>query len=280
MTNGFAAGALYVLDRVVREGWAVVAPDYTGLGTAGPHAYLVGDPSGRDVLDAVRAAQQLDDASLTGSTVVWGHSQGGSAALWTGIVAPDYAPEVDLRGVAALAPASNGPDLVANLPDLAVGALFEAYLVEGYARTYDDVTYADVVRPGARIAVREMAARCLADTGVVVSALTSVVLQEPIWKNPDPYTGAFGRRLSENSPDGPMEVPLLVAQGTGDTVVLASAQDVYVAQRCENGYPVDYRRYDGLGHLQLVNSRSPLIRELVVWTRQRFADLPPRDRCV
>jgi len=35
-----------------------------------------------------RAFRASDD------TVVWGHSQGGHAALWTGILAPTYAPEI------------------------------------------------------------------------------------------------------------------------------------------------------------------------------------------
>ena len=36
-----------------------------------------------------------------------GHSQGGGAALWTGLPAPTYAPELTIDGVATLAPASN-----------------------------------------------------------------------------------------------------------------------------------------------------------------------------
>jgi acetyl esterase/lipase len=37
---------------------------------------------------------------------VWGHSQGGQAALFTGLIAKSYAPELDLAGVAAAAPAT------------------------------------------------------------------------------------------------------------------------------------------------------------------------------
>jgi hypothetical protein len=44
--------------------------------------------------------------------VVSGH--GGHAALWTGILAPTYAPDVTLDGVAALAPAGNLPSPVEN----------------------------------------------------------------------------------------------------------------------------------------------------------------------
>ena len=80
------------LNEMLRQGYVVVATDYPGLGTSGPHPYLVGLSEGRAVLDSVRAAR-----SMTGSGsafAVWGHSQGGHAALYAGILAADYAPEL------------------------------------------------------------------------------------------------------------------------------------------------------------------------------------------
>jgi len=279
LPDGLAAGAMFVQDDVLAEGWALVATDYAGLGTAGPHAYLAGEPAAHDVLDAVRAAHQLDHVALSDRHVVWGHSQGGGAALWTGIVAPGYAPDVDLLGVAALAPASNPSALLAHLPDVSVGALFASYLAQGYSATYPDVRFADVVRPGARVVVREMAHRCLAERGVVVSALTALVLDQPVWANADPFTGAFGRRLTQNVPSGPIAAPLLVAQGTADSIVVASSQDEYVAARCAAGYAVDHRAYAGLDHVDLVETDSPLVPDLVAWTTDRFAGAPPADTC-
>lgn len=210
---------------------------------------------------------------------MWGHSQSGGAALWTGIVAPGYAPDVELRGVAALAPASNPSALLAHLPEVSVGALFAAYLAEGYAATYDDVRLADVVRPGARVIVREMAQRCLAERSVVVSALTALLLDQPVWAQADPYTGAFGRRLDENVPSGPIDAPLLVAQGTADSIVVASAQDEYVAARCAAGYAVDHREHPGLDHVALVEGDSPLVPDLLAWTAERLAGAEPTDSC-
>ena len=52
----FWAGALYFPRKVIAEGWAIVATDYIGLGTQGPHPYLFGKPSAYASLDAVRAA--------------------------------------------------------------------------------------------------------------------------------------------------------------------------------------------------------------------------------
>ncbi|MEA5117629.1 MAG: lipase family protein, partial [Propionicimonas sp.] len=76
----FESGALMVVPELIDQGWAVVATDYIGLGTRGPHGYLVGAEAAHGALDAVRAARELPDAALGDQTVVWGHSQGGGAA--------------------------------------------------------------------------------------------------------------------------------------------------------------------------------------------------------
>lgn len=277
LTDGLGAGAMFVQDDVLAQGWAMVATDYPGLGTAGPHPYLIGQGEGRSVLDAVRAAHELE-VGLADRTVVWGHSQGGHAALWTGVLASTYAPELDIAGVAALAPASNLPDLVDSLGDVTGGALFASYVVDEYAHEYPDVTYERLVRPGARILVREMAQRCLAEPGVLVSALTSVVLDKPVWHG-DPSSGAFLERLVENVPSGPVAAPLLVAQGADDPLVVPAAQDAYVGARCAAGYPVDYRTYAGRDHVGLVEADSPLVPELVAWTADRFDGAPATDTC-
>jgi uncharacterized membrane protein HdeD (DUF308 family)/acetyl esterase/lipase len=278
LDDGLAAGAMFVQDDVLAQGWALVAPDYTGLGTAGPHPYLIGQGEGRSVLDAVRAAHQLDGPTLTDQTVVWGHSQGGHAALWAGMLAPTYAPDLRIDGVAAAAPASNLPGLVDVMEDVTGGALFASYVVDAYTGEYPDVSYEALVRPGARIIVRETAQRCLAEPGVLVSALTSVALDKPIWHG-DPSSGVFLDRLEENVPSGAIEAPLLIGQGADDGLVLPSAQVAYVADRCAAGHPVDYRTYAGRGHVPIVEADSPLIPELVAWTADRFAGAPPVDTC-
>ena len=44
---------------LLAAGTAVVFTDYPGLGTPGPHPYLVGESEGRAVLDSIRAARAL-----------------------------------------------------------------------------------------------------------------------------------------------------------------------------------------------------------------------------
>ncbi|PSL52739.1 EF hand domain-containing protein [Saccharothrix carnea] len=85
------------------SGYAVTATDYEGLATPGPHPYFNGEAVSDDVIDIVRAARQLDHP-LADRWLVAGFSQGGHAALFTALIATDYAPELDFLGTVALAP--------------------------------------------------------------------------------------------------------------------------------------------------------------------------------
>ena len=120
----------------VKRGYVVVAPDYPGLGSDGVHPFLVGVDTGRSVLDGVRAARQIAGAAAGSRLAVWGESQGGHAALWTGQVAQSYAPGLQLVGVAAAAPPT---DLVQNLrlaPNKNVQTFFTAYIGYSWNRHY------------------------------------------------------------------------------------------------------------------------------------------------
>ncbi|WP_311256305.1 lipase family protein [Microbacterium sp. ARD32] len=132
----FGSGALFVLDGIIEHGWALVATDYIGLGTQGPHPYLVGADSARAELDAVRAARGLENARLSQQTVAWGHSQGGGAALWSEAIADDYAPDVPLAGAVALAPVSDVNDFVDGLGRSRGGSIFASFVVSAYSEIY------------------------------------------------------------------------------------------------------------------------------------------------
>lgn len=263
------SGAFYALDRVLEQGWVLVATDYVGLGTPGPHPYLVGQPEGRSVLDAVRAARHIDGLQLADRTVVWGHSQGGGAALWTGQLAATYAPDVNVVGVAALAPAADVAGLVDNLYHTIGGSLFASYVVTGYAATYPDVRFDDYVRPVGRTVVRALAARCLGEPAVLVSILASVSTGMSAFSG-NLESGALGSRLADNVPNGPFEMPVLIGQGAADTLITPDVVAAYARRLCAAGATIEYHTYPGKDHVGLVAADSPLLPELVTWTQQRL----------
>ena len=278
--RGMWSGAMYILPTLIAEGWAVVATDYIGLGTEGPHPYLIGPPSAYASLDAVRAARELTEADLGARTVVWGHSQGGGAALWTGGLAREYAPDVWVQGVAALAPASDPAGLVRDISGVTGGAIFASYALESFTRIYDDVGYDGYVRPGVQPVLREMAQRCLSDPSIVVSVAAALGLSgDPEVFSRSPALGPLGRHLVDNSAPLRQTAPLLVAQGGADSIIDVDVQTGFVERACAAGQDVDYRIYEGYEHTAVVERPSPLLVELVDWTRDRFAGLPVAEGC-
>ena len=269
LRDPFGAGAFYALDEVLARGWALVATDYVGLGTEGGHPYLVGEPAGRSVLDSVRAARQLTGIDLAEETVVWGHSQGGGAALWTGGLAPTYAPDTGVIGVAALAPASDLVGLADVLGGALGGSIFASYLLQGYATAYTDVVVGDYVKPVARTSFDAVVGRCLAEPSALLSLIGSLTLGDSVFST-DLDSGPLLARLEANVPTLPIAAPLLVAQGETDGLIPAAAQADYVGARCAAGQPIDYRTYPDRGHIPLVEADSPLLPDLFEWTQDRF----------
>jgi hypothetical protein len=74
-------------------------------------------------------------------------------------------------------------------------------------------------------------------------------------------------------------MPLLIAQGATDPLVLPDVQAAFAAGLCERDEEVDYREYPDRDHVGVVAADSPLLPELVDWTRDRFAGLPAASQC-
>lgn len=266
-------------DKIAGEGWAYVATDYVGLGTRGGHAYLVGDDAARAVLDSLRAARKLPGLALDNRVVVWGHSQGGNSALWTGMRAAAYAPDVNVVGVAALAPASDLAALFSSGRASMFGKIVSAYVASAYGAAYPDAEVDSYLHGRARWFARDLAARCVGGWETLLSAMETMLLpQDGIFAR-DPGEGALGTRLRENTPSGPIAAPVLLAQGEIDDLVLPAIQARFVAARCAVGQRIDYRSYPGRDHISLVALDSPLGPALVQWTRERFAGAPAADTC-
>ena len=109
------------LEQSLALGWVVVATDYVGLGTPGPELYLVAQAEANDVVHSVQALRAWDLAEAGDRYAVYGHSQGGHSALWTGHLAAGIDPSLELVGVAAAAPAAMLPEIVSVQWETAAG---------------------------------------------------------------------------------------------------------------------------------------------------------------
>jgi len=257
------------LDRIVKAGWVIVATDYSFAEKDGPHPYLIGEGEARAGLDSVRAARKMPELRLSDRAAVWGHSQGGQSALWTGIVGPRYAPDVKIVGVAAFAPAADMKTLLSESVEL--DHQLGPYLALSYSRFYPDIKFEQAVRPEAFAAAREMVNLCgflPPEDARKFSQLLTTFEGPALATATNPVLAA---RIAQNTASKPITAPLLIAQGLMDTVVAPAVTDGYVDGRCSAGQWLEYWKFADHDHNGIVRAGSKMEEPLIAWTTARFA---------
>ncbi len=265
-------------SRIVMAGWVVVATDYSFAEKGGPHPYLIGEGEARAALDSVRAAGQMPELTLDKRMVIWGYSQGGHAALWTGIVGPRYAPDLEILGVAAIAPPANIRNALAM--NVEADKRFGPYLALSYSRFYPDITFEQAIRPGALDAARQIVSLCCflpPEDAERIRALAATFDGPALATSSNK---ALQARLEQNTADGLIKAPVVIAQGLSDIVVPPSATDAYVEERCSAGQRLEYWTFAGRDHFTIVQPGTPLEELLITWTTACFANEPQATGCV
>jgi pimeloyl-ACP methyl ester carboxylesterase len=264
------------LGEAVRAGYVVVAPDYPGLGSPGPHPLLVGAPTARSVLDAVRASSAIPDAAAGKDFAVWGESQGGHAALWTARLAPSYVPDLRLVGAVAAAPPT---DLARNMAlgaDRNARAMLTSMTAWSWSKLYGAPMTTFGRPPLQNVMLRLAQNNCIELDGkpklgtvlgvvTVANALRRVDLtQAPVWS----------RIMRENSV-APLSGPLMIVQGGKDQVVAPEVTRAYARQACRAGARL---RYLDLPQEDHVSATRASVRQALDWIGKRFAgERPPSD---
>lgn len=263
--------ALLALDYVV------AATDYPGLGTPGPHPYLVGASEGRSVLDSVRAAIRLPKTGAGPRFIAWGHSQGGQAALFAGQLAKSDAPELALVGVAAIAPATELRQLLEDDLGERAGKVLAAYALWSWAEIYG-APLSSVVPATAIPGIERVARDCVETTGEGYRvALDSLEMGGSILR-PGALDAEPWRRLLETNRPGGQSIgaPLYIAQGTDDPIVRPSVTADFVRGLCARGEVVSFEELPGATHERAARvSASSAIQ----WMRARFDGQAAPDTC-
>ncbi|WP_232631047.1 alpha/beta fold hydrolase [Methylobacterium sp. Leaf118] len=267
------------LQEMLARGYIVAATDYPGLGTPGVHPYLVGLSEGRAVLDSVRAARQLaGPGGATNAFAVWGHSQGGHAALFTGLLAHSYAPDLALVGVAAAAPATELATLMMADLDTSGGKNLTAMTLWSWSQVFG-APMAKVVVPSALPVIEELANDCIETIFDVLErrgpskALDRDFLSVNDLADREPWRSLLAR----NTP-GPLppRIPVFLAQGATDTLVLPRVTQDYRARLCRAGSRVEFDLVPGVGHLSIAKDAAPAA---IDWIGDRFAGEPAPSNC-
>ena len=270
------AGLIWNLKDMLSQGYVVVATDYPGLGTDGIHPYLIGESEGRAVLDLVRAARHLTRNGTSNRFAVWGHSQGGHAALYTGEIAKRYAPELELVGVAAAAPATYLVELFDD--DATTEQDLIAMALLSWARLLN-VSPATIVEPAVMEAFNETARGCLTSIAQFETLEDDVkplekgkfLKSDPTKK--DPWKGIMVRNSPGQAPAG---APVFIAQGTADTTVDPQVTKRFAKALCAKGERVTFVELPGVSHIFVARDSAPTA---ISWMNDRFRGAPAPSDC-
>jgi pimeloyl-ACP methyl ester carboxylesterase len=266
------------LPDMLNRGYVVAATDYPGLGAPGIHPYLVGASEGRSVIDSVRAARAIPGVGEGRSFAVWGHSQGGQAALYTGLLASSYAPELDLVGVAAAAPATQLRKLMTDDLDTTGGRNVTAMTLWSWSRVYD-APITSIVTPQAIPVVDQLAGECIERFFDVFirrgpsKALARSFLTVSDFADREPWRAL----LDSNTPELlPSKTPVFLAQGAADNLVIPSVTIGYRNRLCQAGRAVQMMVINNVGHLFIARDSAAAA---VAWIEDRFNGAPAPNNC-
>ncbi|MBJ8344020.1 lipase family protein [Antrihabitans sp. YC2-6] len=231
------------LAHWLAQGYAVVATDYAGLGSPGPHAYLEKTSAARSVVDMVRAGRAVEP-TLSDRWLAVGQSQGGHAAVQAAHIATAYAPELDFRGAVATGTASNleyafqigGP----WIPGLGVDGLnvFAAYILAGLREARPDVDVDSYLTPIGKAEVDGVEDSCPGDLRAEHESV-GAMLSRPIGGS------AMFDALSQylGVPTAGYDRPLFLGQGVIDTMVPSPLSVKLLADLRASGTDVTYVPY-------------------------------------
>lgn len=274
---GFGVDQVQGLKALLDKGYVVTATDYPGLGTPGPHPFLVGESEGRAVLDSIRAARDLMGGK-GGDAVLWGHSQGGQAVLYAADLASSYAPELKILGVGAAAPATELAKLLDDDIDTAGGRNLLAMTLWAWSKVFD-APIADVVEPAAMPTIDSLANVCLeslfdllprsADGKALMKTFLSVdeITDLEPWKD-----------LMDQNTIGalPTDIPVMLVQGTDDDTVPPAVTASYMQTLCRAGSNVTMLTLPGVSHLTVAKDGAP---SFVDWISGLYAGTAPASNC-
>jgi pimeloyl-ACP methyl ester carboxylesterase len=258
---------------MVRAGFAVVASDYHGLGTQGPHQYVNKIAQGRDVIYSIPAARAAVPA-LGARWVVVGHSQGGLAAwsvaeMQASLKDPNYLGAVSVAGAAEMRSLLSGMSTAGK--DAAYYLDYMAYAIHAIDAGFRP---ADMLRGPALARYPQVTTKGCWDYAY---ASFLDVPEGPVLKAGWDQKSAVRRFFATDELGAqPVAGPLLVIAGEADATVPFALVKSTVRKACGNKIALEFRSYPGLDHDPTMEKSTP---DQLAWIRERYAGGAFKSNC-
>ncbi|WP_216822321.1 lipase family protein [Sphingorhabdus sp. EL138] len=242
------------LEFWLKNGYAVVASDYQGLGTAGTHPYLATRPEAYSNLDIIRAVQS-SEFPVSDKVVLFGQSQGAGAAIATAAYAEGYAPDVNIVGAVATGVPFFSPEALIALQESRPRDRVDPML--GYnllalslvQRINKEFKLGDYVSDEVMPIAQSVQNTCHKD--VKAKVIAEKLTHDRVFKQaPDEHLySAFSQM---GYPTLKLPVPTFVGTGAKDKDTPPRMQSAFVKRACKAGSNIVSKLYPTLDHRAVV----------------------------
>ncbi len=261
------------LMPMVAAGFAVVATDYAGLGTPGPHQYDNKLAQANDVVYSVPAARTAV-RSLGARWVAIGHSQGG-VAVWgvaeleASLHDPDYAGGISVAGDTDF----DWYELHDSRTYTAISTMYWPLTAFGIKASYPSFAPARLLTAPFLERYRDVTTKgCWYYS---YAAAAEVAGQPAVRRGWQQIAELRRYNADSRSATRPIKGPLLILAGDDDQSVSFANIKNGVARACRLGLPIEFAHRPGLDHDPLMEKTIDL---QLAWTRDRLAGKPWRGR--
>ncbi|MFC0451259.1 lipase family protein [Rhodococcus jostii] len=236
------------LNLALQKGWTVALPDHLGPNSAYGAARL----GGTITLDGIRAVQRVPELNVAESPVALaGYSGGGMASAWAAALAPTYAPELNIVGVAEGGVPMNIGKMANGLgmqPHPAFGLAMAAAL--GLEREYPDrLPISEQLNDRGLEMRNEMANACT--NGILAAgaghSATEVAKTTDLMSSPQAW-----EVLNENSVElypGVPTAPIFEWHSPTDVLIPVDSIEATIARYCAAGAKVQSDLFPSPDHL-------------------------------
>jgi pimeloyl-ACP methyl ester carboxylesterase len=246
------------LSMYVNLGYAVVAPDYAGLGTSFRNAFLDAPSNATDIIGSVSAARAAVP-QLGARWIVMGEGEGSLAAVAVAEKQNEIRDAGYLGGI-AISGLADAKELFAHSTQGPASSMF-TFLAYGIKTVYPQFQVTDMLTEKALALYQQIGQNC-GETANVAQLPPAETLRAG-WENNEFVRKYFTRNsLGQTQARG----AILVISADADRTVPVAAP--VIARMCKQGDRVQWERYPDLEPGRVIGDS---VRDQITWIEARFA---------
>ena len=293
---------LPAVQKLIQNGYIVVATDYQGQGGGGRHQYMISGTQAHDAINSIRAAGNIKELGANKKALIYGWSQGAGSVL-AAASSPDYISQkgtafdgIDLLGFVAMAPPDVAATIATRPNDPVAADKFIAGLLQSFSANVMDFAHAsmtfwaipngfsntkldDLFTVDGAKAVNEIYTGKCIHTAVDTLNYNFGESYKSLLKPQAQNTLAWAQAIYDSGvPKVKPVAPVIIYWGTKDTAVPPVMGELYRQQMCQLGANVTRIQLAG----EQTHYTTPPVAEplYVPWIEDRFAGKPIQNGCI